>query len=73
MRSASQFAEMTNYAKVTQGGRLKTTLLRTRERMLCEAASRDTVWGIGFNENAARITGRGVGRGSGGGIYLGGF
>lgn len=52
-------AEMVNYAKFTQQGRLKATLLRTGERMLCEAASRDKVWGIGLNENAARITWKG--------------
>lgn len=52
------FAEMTNYAKFTQGGRLKATLLKTEERMLCGAASKDRVWGIGLNKNAARITWR---------------
>ncbi|RDI87855.1 hypothetical protein Vi05172_g2146 [Venturia inaequalis] len=66
-----EVAEMVNYAKFTQQGRLKAVLLRTGGRQLCEAASRDKVWGIGFNENAARITWRGGGLGSGGGIYLG--
>lgn len=45
-----QVAETANYAKFSQISRLKTALLRTGDRQLCEAASKDTVRGIGLNE-----------------------
>jgi ribA/ribD-fused uncharacterized protein len=53
MEIVSKTAEEGNYVKFTQSHRLKTGLLRTEERLLCEAALRDDVWRIGYNENAA--------------------
>jgi ribA/ribD-fused uncharacterized protein len=54
MEIASKVVETGTYAKFTQINRLKTGLLRTEDRQICEAASKDPVWGIGYNENAAR-------------------
>ncbi|KAK5657417.1 hypothetical protein OQA88_2989 [Cercophora sp. LCS_1] len=42
-----------NMAKFGQNSKLKAKLLNTGEKMLVEAASKDRVWGIGFNANQA--------------------
>ena len=42
-----------NIAKFGQNKKLKGKLLATGDRLLAEAASRDRVWGIGFNANRA--------------------
>lgn len=45
----SRVGEEGNYAKFTQDERLKGLLLGTGERLLCEAAKRDAIWGIGMD------------------------
>lgn len=49
----SEVVEAGNMAKFTQNEHLGRKLLATGDRILVEAASRDRVWGIGYNENRA--------------------
>lgn len=42
-----------NLAKFRQNVHLRRKLLATGDRMLCEAASKDRVWGIGYNAKTA--------------------
>lgn len=49
----SQVVEVGNLAKFGQNVHLKRKLLATGERLLCEAASRDRVWGIGYSAKHA--------------------
>lgn len=49
----SRVVEVGNMAKFTQNEHLGRKLLATGDRILVEAASKDRVWGIGYNENRA--------------------
>ncbi|KAH6891471.1 hypothetical protein B0T10DRAFT_595710 [Thelonectria olida] len=49
----SDVVEAGNMAKFGQNIHLKRKLLATGDRLLCEAASRDRVWGIGYSEKHA--------------------
>lgn len=49
----SQVVEAGNIAKFGQNVHLKRKLLATGDRLLCEAASRDRVWGIGYSAKHA--------------------
>ncbi|KAM5351204.1 hypothetical protein ACJ41O_003927 [Fusarium nematophilum] len=49
----SRIVEAGSIAKFTQNEHLGRKLLATGGRVLVEAASRDRVWGIGYNENRA--------------------
>ncbi|KAF4459746.1 hypothetical protein FALBO_13501 [Fusarium albosuccineum] len=49
----SRVVEVGNIAKFTQNEHLRRKLLATGDRILVEAASRDRVWGIGYNEKRA--------------------
>lgn len=49
----SKVVEAGSLAKFTQNERLGRKLLATGDRILVEAASKDRVWGIGYNENRA--------------------
>jgi ribA/ribD-fused uncharacterized protein len=49
-----EVAEMGNWCKFGQDERLRAVLMGTGVRELCEASSRDRVWGIGFKENEAK-------------------
>ena len=49
----SEVVEAGNIAKFGQNAHLKNVLLGTGDRLLCEASSRDRVWGIGYKEKHA--------------------
>jgi ribA/ribD-fused uncharacterized protein len=49
----NQIVEVGNMAKFGQNMHLKRKLLATGDRLLCEAAPRDRVWGIGYAEKHA--------------------
>ncbi|KAM0334427.1 hypothetical protein ACHAQA_001453 [Verticillium albo-atrum] len=49
----SEVVTVGNLAKFRQDIRLRRRLLATGDRMLCEAASKDRVWGIGYNAKTA--------------------
>ncbi|RSL97491.1 hypothetical protein CDV31_012999 [Fusarium ambrosium] len=49
----SKVVEAGNMAKFTQNKHLGRKLLATGDRILVEAASKDRVWGIGYNANRA--------------------
>ncbi|PNY29560.1 Uncharacterized protein TCAP_00522 [Tolypocladium capitatum] len=49
----SAVVEGGNMAKFAQNPQLRRTLMATGERQLCEAASRDRVWGIGYAAHRA--------------------
>ncbi|KAF7550126.1 hypothetical protein G7Z17_g5926 [Cylindrodendrum hubeiense] len=49
----SLVVEAGNMAKFGQNIHLRRKLLATGDRLLCEAASRDRVWGIGYSEKHA--------------------
>lgn len=49
----SEVVEAGNIAKFGQNAHLRNVLLGTGDRLLCEAASRDRVWGIGYTQKHA--------------------
>ncbi|KAF6802328.1 hypothetical protein CSOJ01_11689 [Colletotrichum sojae] len=49
----SAVVEAGNIAKLSQNPHLGRKLLETGNRLLCEAASRDRVWGIGYTAKHA--------------------
>ncbi|EQB48827.1 hypothetical protein CGLO_11906 [Colletotrichum gloeosporioides Cg-14] len=49
----SAVAEAGNIVKFSQNPHLARKLLSTHDRLLCEAASRDRVWGIGYSAKHA--------------------
>jgi ribA/ribD-fused uncharacterized protein len=49
----SKVVETGNIAKFGQNEKLKRVLLSTGDRLLCEAASKDRVWGIGYTQKHA--------------------
>jgi ribA/ribD-fused uncharacterized protein len=53
-----------NYAKFMQDEKLKSILLGTGDRLLCEAARRDAIWGIGMDERTAIATWNAMGDGA---------
>ncbi|KAF9881556.1 hypothetical protein CkaCkLH20_00702 [Colletotrichum karsti] len=51
----SAVVEAGNIAKFGQNPQLKKILMRTGDRIIAEAASKDRVWGIGFTEKNAMV------------------
>jgi ribA/ribD-fused uncharacterized protein len=45
-----------NYAKYTQNPKMYKTLMDTSNTILVEASPYDKIWGIGLDENTAKIT-----------------
>jgi hypothetical protein len=43
-----------NYLQFTQNKEMKDILMSTNDRELVEASAKDAIWGIGFNESAAK-------------------
>jgi len=52
-RIKCKVVEAGNIAKFGQNDSLGRKLLATGDRLLCEAASRDRVWGVGYSEKHA--------------------